>query len=244
MCIVRNGLKSLPSMRLCPALAFLLLLLPAWAQPNAAASSSEGTVTFRFVWNDGIPWQKYSIAVEPDGRTRFDGIPAPDENTSQPDPFQQDFIMSDANRRTVAELARKLDAFRGDYDSHLKKIAQTGSKTLEYRSATVQGSTTYNYSQNADVQQLTHLFQGIATTMDYGRRLAFQYRFDKLGMDERLKQLEDLQASHGVEELQIIAPMLRKIWNDPNLMNISRESARRLLVTIEPPANPAQNPAR
>jgi uncharacterized protein (DUF1778 family) len=58
-----------------------------------------------------------------------------------------------------------------------------------------------------------------------------------------LKQLEDLQASHGVEELQIIAPMLRKIWNDPNLMNISRESARRLLATIDQPANPAQNPA-
>ena len=47
-------------------------------------------------------------------------------------------------------------------------------------------------------------------------------------MDERLKELEDLQASHGVEELQIIAPMLRKIADDPNLMNISRESARHI----------------
>ena len=231
-------------MRLCPALAVLLLLLPAWAQPNAAASSGEGTVTFRFVWNDGIPWQKYSIAVEPDGRTRFDGIPAPDENTSQPDPFQQDFIMSDANRRTVAELARKLDAFRGDYDSHLKKIAQTGSKTLEYRSATVQGSTTYNYSQNADVQQLTHLFQGIATTMDYGRRLAFQYRFDKLGMDQRLKELVELQSRHDVEELGAIEPILRRIAADPGMMRISRQSAQQLLKSIGGTAVASQPPAQ
>ena len=66
-------------------------------------------------------------------------------------------------------------------------------------------------------------------TVDFGRKLAYQYRYDKLGMNDRLKELEDLQASHGVEELQIIAPMLRKIWKDPNLMNISRQTAERLL---------------
>ncbi len=98
------------------------------------------------------------------------------------------------------------------------------------------GSTTFNWSQNPDIQELTRFFQGVAMTIDYGRILAFQYRFDKLGMDERMKELEDLQASHNVEELAIIAPTLRKIAADPNLMNISRESARRLLKSFDPPA--------
>ncbi len=151
--------------------------------------------------------------------------------------------MSEANRQKVFELAQKLHYFQGDYDSHLKHVAQTGKKTLQYQSPQANGSTTYNWSQNSDVQQLTNLFTGIAMTIDFGRKLAFQYRFDKLGMNQRLKELEDLQASHGVEELQIIAPMLRKIWQDPNLMNISRDSAHRLLLTIDQPASAAQNPA-
>jgi hypothetical protein len=89
------------------------------------------------------------------------------------------------------------------------------------------------------VQQLVHLFTGIATTIDYGRKLAFQYRFDKLGMDQRLKELEELQASHDAVELRLIAPMLRKIAADPNLMNIARQSAKHLLENMNEPAGSA-----
>ena len=101
--------------------------------------------------------------------------------------------MSEANRSKIFDLAKKLNYFQGDFDSHLKRIAQTGSKTLEYKSATRHGSTHYNWSQNPDVQELTRLFLAIATTLDYGRKLSFQYRFDKLGMDARLRELADLQ---------------------------------------------------
>jgi hypothetical protein len=149
--------------------------------------------------------------------------------------------MSNANRQKTFELAQKLNFFHGDLDSHLKHIAQTGKKTLQYQSAQVQGSASYNYSQNPDVQQLTSLFQGIALTVDMGRQLAFQYRFDKLGMDKLLRQLEDLEANHNVEELEIIAPMLHKIADDPNLMNISRQSAKHLLRAMREPAGAAQN---
>jgi hypothetical protein len=152
--------------------------------------------------------------------------------------------MSEVNRQKIFELSQKLNYFHGDFDSHLKHIAQTGRKTLEYRSPQIQGATTYNWSQNADVEELTKLFEAIAMTIDYGRKLAFQYRFDKLGMDERLKELQDLQASHEVEEIGIIAPILRKIVNDPNMMNISRQTAKHLLQTMNGSGLAAQNPAQ
>ncbi len=101
-----------------------------------------------------------------------------------------------------------------------------------YKSAQVQGSSTYNYSQNPEVQQLTKLFLGLATTLDYGRKLAWNYRFDKLGMDQTLSELEQLQTGHQVEELSAIEPILRKIAGDPSLMHISRQSAQHLLKTI------------
>lgn len=227
-------------------LAILLFsaLSAAAQQPYAAPAPGPGqaSIRFGFDWPQGIPWQKYTIDVQSDGKSHFEGTPHPDE-TNDTDTVQQDFTISAANREKIFELARKTNYFHGDFDSHAKHLARTGVKTLQYESPQVNGSATYNWSQNADIQQLTHFFEGIATTIDCGRKLAFQYRFDKLGMDERLKELEDLQASHGVEELEIIAPILRKIAADPNLMNISRESAQRLLRTTNQPDVTAQSPA-
>lgn len=210
-------------------LLFFLATVPLPAQQAVeAAAAGPASVKFSFSWTQGIPWQSYSIDVQSDGKSAFNGTPHPD-GTADTDPVRKDFVMSAANRQKIFDLAQKLGYFQHDLDAHIKHIAQTGTKTLEYQSASVRGSASYNWSQNPDVQELTRLFGGIATTIDFGEKLAFQYRFDKLGMDERMKELEELQASHGVEELRIIAPILHKIADDPNLMNISRQSAKRLL---------------
>jgi len=220
----------------------LLLVFSTVAQQSsmAPATGAQAAVQFSFDWPQGIPWQSYSIKVQLDGKSHFDGAPHGDE-LNDTDLVEQDFTMSEVNRLKVFALAQKLNYFRGDFDSHLKHIAQTGKKTLQYQSPQVNGSTTFNWSKDADIEELAHFFQGVAQTIEYGRLLAFQYRFDKLGMDQRMKELEDLQSSHGVEELAIIAPILHKIADDPNLMNISRESAKRLLATFEPAAAVSQN---
>lgn len=230
-------------MRLCFAFTLLLLVLPVSAQ-HEAAPAAQPSVTLHFDWSQGIPWQTYSITVRADGNTHFQGTPAPEGASGDTDLFQQDFTMSEANRSKIFDLAKKLNYFQGDFDSHLKRIAQTGSKTLEYKSATTHGSATYNWSQNADVQELTRVFVAIANTLDCGRKLAFQYRFDKLGIDTRLKELEDLRASHYAEELNAIAPILRKIADDPNMMHISRQNAQALLRTLSGAGQPSETPAQ
>jgi len=228
-------------MRLHLAVAAILFSVPAFCQQVATPlSSDQASVLFTFSWDQGVPWQSYSIQVRADGKTHFSGTPNPSQ-AGDADAVQQDFMLSEANRQKVFDAARKLNYFQGDFDSHLKRIAQTGSKTLAYKSHEVQGSSTYNYSQNPDVQQLTHFFLGLANVVDYGRKLAWNYRFDKLGMNQTLRELEDLQAGHQVEELEAIEPTLRKIADDPNLMHISRQSAQRLLKSIAVP--PAANPS-
>jgi hypothetical protein len=216
-------------MRLCFAFVTLLLVLPVCAQQKAIPSD-QPAVTFNFDWNQGIPWQTYTITVQADGTTHFQGTPTPDTASgSDTDRFQQSFTMSGPNRTKIFSLAKKLNFFQGDLDSHLKRIAQTGNKTLVYQAATVHGSSSYNWSQNTDVQELTRLFTSIANTIDYGRKLAFGYRYDKLGLDAQLKELEGLRARHYAEELNAIEPVLRKIADDPNMMNISRQTAQQLL---------------
>jgi hypothetical protein len=232
-------------MKLPFALAALLLMASSASAQQAAAppGADRGSVRFDFVWGEGVPWRSYSIQVQADGKTHFEGTPNPSQG-GDTDPVQQDFTMSEGNRQKIFDSARKLNYFQGDLDSHLKHIAQTGAKKLAYKSAQVQGSSTYNYSQNPDVQQLTQLFLGLATTLDYGRKLAWNYRFDKLGMDQRLRELEELQAGHQVEELSAIEPILRKIAADPSLMHISRQSAQHLLKTIAVPGAATQSEAQ
>ncbi|MGC2109547.1 MAG: hypothetical protein WA655_08520 [Candidatus Korobacteraceae bacterium] len=237
--------RILCTMRVPFALAVLVVASFGTAQQPATPSAppaDAASVKFDFGWPQGMPWQKYSIEVHSDGKSHFEGDPNP-EDTRDADTVRQDFTMSAANLQKIFELSRKLNYFRGELDSHLKHIAQTGKKTLEYRSPQIQGSATYNWSQNADVQELTRLFMGIAMTVDYGQKLAFQYRFDKLGMDQRLKELVSLQDDHGAEEIEIIAPILHKIADDPSMMNISRQSALHLLHTMNGDGSVAQNPA-
>jgi hypothetical protein len=214
-------------------LVTLLLLssLTAAAQQSAPPAS----IRYSFDWAQGFPWQKYTMNVQSDGKAHFEGTPQAD-GSYDTDPYEQDFTMSPTNRQKIFDYARWLNYFQGDFDSHLKHVAKTGTKTLQYDSPQEKGSTTFDYSQHPEIQELARLFAGIATTIDYGRKLAFQYRFDKLGMDKRMKELEQLHKDGNVEELQIIAPTLRKIADDPNMMNISRQSATRLLRTLGQPA--------
>jgi hypothetical protein len=191
-------------------------------------------VAFKFDWNQARPWVQYTISVDDAGKTHFEGV-GNAADSGENDSFSQDFTMSDANRQKIFELARKADYFQGNFEAKQKNIARTGEKTLEYHGKADGGGQatshriTYNYSSNTDIQELTRLFQSIALTVDFGRKLAFQYRFDKLGMDDRLKSLQDMQASHFVEELQAIEPILEKIAADPSVMNIARVTAKQLL---------------
>ena len=202
-------------------------------------------VTFKFAWDQGNPWVRYSIAVDDSGNTHFEGVGNSVENGDN-DTFSQDFAMTDMNRQKVFELAKKLGYFHGNFEAKQKNIAKTGQKTLGYHGRpagsadTVEYSSTYNYSPNSDVEELTRIFQAIATTLDYGRKLEFKLRFDKLGLDAELKAIQDLQASHYIEELQAIEPVLKKIADDPNMMHINRVTAKQMLKTMPATAAPSQ----
>ena len=201
-------------------------------------------VAFKFDWDQGRPWLNYTITADDAGNTHFEGIGNAVES-GDGDAFAQDFTMSAANRQKIFELAKKAGYFQGNLEAKQKNIARTGQKMLQYRGPVADGgetkstSATYNYSPSSEVQELTRIFQAIALTIDFGRKLAFKYRFDKLGVDAELKSLQDMQASHLVEELQAIEPILQKIASDPNMMHINRVTAKQLLNSIAPGMPPS-----
>jgi hypothetical protein len=226
-------------MKLSRVLGWVLLALLFGVVGSAAqqtpAAAKPATVVFRLDWKQAIPWMDYAFTVQEDGSTHFAGTGNPAES-GDGDSFQQDFAMSPANTQNIFQWAKATDYFQGQFETKTKNVAKTGIKTLEYHGPSLDTSTSYNFSPNPNIQQLTKLFQSISVTLDYGRKLAYQYRFDKLGMDTRLKELVDLQSNGQAEELQAIEPILRKIAEDDNMMHMARLQARQLLKAASPDA--------
>ena len=111
---------------------------------------------------------------------------------------------SDRLQRTTARvfgLARGLKQFQVECASKAKNVASSGAKTLTYRAAAGgETSCAYDYSENKDVEALTAIFEGIAETMDEGRRLDYLHRYDRLGLDAATEFLaKEVAAGHALE---------------------------------------------
>lgn len=214
---------------------FWFLLPPSqiagFAQKTQPENTTVPTVTFDVVWEQATP-QQYTISVEATGETRYlsrNPTKPPDENGGQSDDYETHFTMSAGTREKIFSLAEQARYFDGDFDYKKHAVANTGKKTLAYTDLERRFRTTYNWSENPAVDQLTRSFQGISNVIEHGRKIRFLRRFDKLGLESELKAMEEQFAANYLTELQAIAPTLEDVANDPAILHIARERAKRLL---------------
>lgn len=229
--------------------AILLLLCAACAaiaqSPQPSANVAVSTVTFDVVWEASTP-QQITITVPSSGETKYvssNPTKPPDENGVRDEDFQTHFTVSAATRDKIFSLAEQARYFDGNFDYKKHNIANTGRKTLSYTDSTRRFATVYNWSENPAVDQLTRMFQGISNVVEHGRKIQFLRRYDKLGLEAELKAMEEELAGHYLTELQIIAPTLESVANDPAILHIARERAKRLLTECgkhEASATPAR----
>ena len=186
------------------------------------------TVTFTLDFPGSEP-DHYVISVSEDGRASYDsdGKLSPDSEAG--DTFHSDFTMSQAARARVFDLAKRAHYFEGQIDSKNKKLASTGTKTLTYKDTQKNTSATYNYSPVPPVQDLTTFFQSLSTTLEFGHRLDYHLRYQKLALDEELKNMEEASNSGGLAEISAVAPVLQKILDDPAVIKVVRARAQRML---------------
>ncbi|HET7750048.1 MAG TPA: hypothetical protein VFK81_11755 [Terriglobales bacterium] len=187
----------------------------------------EPIVSFSLELAGAVP-PYYSISVESTGNAAYRSSPVAGD--MEGDPYITKFVVSQAARTRIFDLAKKLHYFKGDYEYHKGRLANTGAKTLYYTDQKTNNSTTYNYSSNQDIQELTKLFQGISTTLEFGRRLQYYYDHQKLGLDDELKRMDQMADEGQLDELQAVSPILQKIADDPQVMHIDKQHAQHLLL--------------
>ena len=207
-------------------------------QPAASTQPARPTVSFSFD-RKGLPIPAYRLAIAEDGAASYSGTEEAANSPLAAQPFNQRIALSTATTRRVFQLARKLKHFNLACNSKLKNLADTGTKTLAYAGPEASGSCIYNYTENKDVQTLTEIVQGIAETLDEGRLLDHLHRYDRLGLDAAITYFAaEVSAGHALE-LGTIAPSLRSLAADPDVMERVRTRANTLLARI-PPDNTAR----
>jgi hypothetical protein len=223
---------------------FLWLLLPATllltghmlpaknSEQNSAAvggqnSAAVPSITFDRLWSSFTP-QSVTMTVSANGAGKYSSR-NPEKTSDDVDDFQTEFTMSPAARDKLFRYAKEANYFDGDFTFKKHVVASTGKKTLSYSDPARHFSTTYDYSENKAIQEITNILSGISNTIEHGRKLQFLHRFDKLGLEEELKAMENAAEGHSLAELQIIRPTLESIAADSTVLNIARQRAKRLL---------------
>ncbi len=213
---------------LLPLLVVLISGAPSWAADPA-------TVTFSLDFPNSVP-DHYSISVTSDGRAHYACRARISDESEDRDDYRTDFTLSDTTRERIFQLASQSHYFSGKIDSGNHKLAFTGTKKLVYSDGKRNNSADYNYSMVLAVQQLTTLFQNMAATLEYGRRILYEHRYQKLALDDELEHMEDQARDGELGELQAVKPILQKVYDDPSVMNVARARAQRIMDLGDMPA--------
>lgn len=193
-----------------------------------AAASDGASVSFSLDFPNSSP-EHYQISVDSEGKTHYVSSGRISQDSDATDDYETDVTLSDATRNRIFELAAQAHYFSGKVDSGNKKLAFTGAKKLIYKDDKRSSSAEYNYSTQPAVQQLTNLFQSVSATLEFGRRLTYYHRYQKLALDDETKRMEDQARSGELAEVKAVAPILQKIYDDTSVMKVARARALRII---------------
>jgi hypothetical protein len=205
----------------------ILALPPSLISQQTAGSPPVATVTFTLDFPQSNP-AHYTIAVDANGHTRYQSTGKISEDSGE-ESYLAEFDISAANRERIFSWTKQAEYFAEKIDSGNRKLAFTGAKVLSYQDGRRSNTARYNYSSAAAVQELTALFQNMASTLEYGRRLAYFHRYQKLALDQELKQMETQARNNELSEIQSVVPVLQEIFADTSVINVVRARAKELI---------------
>ena len=210
------------------AVAIMLCVCPFLVFTPPAHAAEPATISFSLDFPGSDP-EHYVISVQSDGKAQYEYRGRISKDSDETESYTAEFTFSDATRATIFNLAAQAHYFSGKIDTGNKKLAFTGAKKLSYKDAQRESAAEYNYSPVPAVQQLTTLFQGVASTLEFGRRIAHYHRYQKLALDDELKRMETQARSGQLSEVSAVKPILQEIYDDSSVINVVRARAQRIM---------------
>lgn len=220
-------------------LAVLLAGLP-FQQPAASPKDSNAATVSYSIERIGTPLSTFTMMLHEDGSATYNvSIPpevpkySPYAATLAAQPnteLSTTFTLPPASTAIVFQRIQSAAGAHTRCASKLKNIARTGLKTLTYTPAGApEWHCTFDYTDEKTIAALNATFQGLALTLDEGRKLEQKHRFDRLALDPEIQFLADALKSGQAVEVGIIAATLHSLIDDPEVLERVRSRATSLL---------------
>jgi hypothetical protein len=215
-----------------PKVHYLILVLVCGLLPALRAYSSPSTsavFTYRRIFKSSTP-EFIEIKINEDSNTGSYEIRQLDE-----EPGATPFEVSPALRGKIFQLAAQLNYFKGlDLDVH-RKIAYLGEKTFRWERGPEANEVKFNYTVNPEAAQLLQICEGLARQQELIELLQRSMKYDRLGVNDALLQLEEDFSKGVLPEPQRVLPLLDQIAADSHILEIARERARSLAEQMRHP---------
>jgi len=144
--------------------------------------------------------------------------------------------LQEGDTATLFSMAEKLDYFKSPLESGLN-VAKTGKKTFRYENETgVATEISFNYSINETARWLLERFEQIGETERAYLELDRSVRYDKLGVNEALADIESLWLRRQLVAPMQFIPLFNRITTHESYMHLARERAAKLRDEFQAPA--------
>jgi hypothetical protein len=200
-------------------LCALLLVPPSHADPGPA------TISYRRVFKGSTP-EFIEIKITEHGKATFE------IRQLEEDAAPETFEVGPPVRQKIVELGADLKHFEIAGLDIQKKIANLGQKTFRYERDGEVHETTFNYTLNASANQLMQIFEGLARQQGDLVLLVRSVKYDRLGVNDALRQFESDMDHRLLPEPERVLPVLDQIAADSHFVDIARTRARAIAESI------------
>ena len=141
------------------------------------------------------------------------------------------FKLTAEDTKQIFELAAKVDHFKRDLESGLK-VARMGDKTYRWEDDAAKNETKFNYTVDLDGRALQELFEKISETEQHVIAVERAVRFDKLGVNKVLLQMQAAMERGRLVATDQFLPWLDRVAKNESYLNMARERAASIAATI------------
>jgi hypothetical protein len=192
---------------------------------GTSADNPAAEITFRKVFKTSYP-EFVEIKINQAGSGTYD-IRQLDEDAN-PQPFE----VSAPLAQRIFALAAKLNNFQNvDLEVH-RRLANLGAKTLLYEKGAEKHEADFNYTLDDTATQLVNIFEGLARQTTDLSDLVRTMRYDHLGVNDVMQQIERDYNNKLLPEPERLLPALDRLAADEKFIDIARTRARTLATRI------------
>ena len=138
-----------------------------------------------------------------------------------------DFKMSSEDTAEIFNLAEKLERFKRPLESGLK-VANMGIKTFRFEEGSAKNEVKFNYSLDEDARVLSDWFERITETQRLQFDLERTAKFDRLGVNKTLLQIESAYDRKRLVGVERFLPLLDRVAKNDSYLHMARERAAAL----------------